>query len=590
LSGLLSAEELGSRLRLAHFDPVHVEPAGYQTWGPAHYRAELQDGHRVSITFYGRDATNAQLLTKVLRYVFYRDSGPALTLRRIEQVEHESSVTQLADRAGVRVPAVVFASTFGPSSDAALITKTPAGSSFSELNADDITDQDLDAVFEQFVVLRHAFIAHGAVSPHTIVLDPGHASVTLVDFGRATSVASDFVLDGDLAGAMASVAAVVGVERTAASVVRMVPRDLLPPVLGHVRRAGLDPGVFLALKGKRAPFDELRTEVAHAADIAVPELVEPRRLSWSQVLVAIGTLVGGWALILVLINASHSAHTIANASWGWVIATFLFCGGSYLAYAFADLGSVPGPLPYGRTLGLEFADAFTVLAGGQAATLATKVRYFQLQGYDTTEAVTSGAVVSAASLLIKGALFLIVLPIAWSSFNFGHRIHQSSHSTALWVVLAVVVIIGAVVAATLAVPRWKQHVAQKLRPKFSQMRASFRTISSSPTQVVQLFGGQLAAQLAVVLALGCALHAFGAYLSVAALVIAVTMAGVLAAASPAGGGMGVAEAGLILALTAGGISKNQATAAVFVQRLFSAYLPPIAGWFTLMWMRRRQYL
>ena len=37
--------------------------------------------------------------------------------------------------------------------------------------------------------------------------------------------------------------------------------------------------------------------------------------------------------------------------------------------------------------------------------------------------------------------------------------------------------------------------------------------------------------------------------------------------------MGVAEAGLILALTAGGITKGDATAAVFVQRLFSA-LPP----------------
>jgi hypothetical protein len=61
-------------------------------------------------------------------------------------------------------------------------------------------------------------------------------------------------------------------------------------------------------------------------------------------------------------------------------------------------------------------------------------------------------------------------------------------------------------------------------------------------------------------------------------------------ASPAGGGMGVAEAGLILALTAGGITKNNATAAVFVQRPFSAYLPPIAGWFTLMWMRKREYL
>ena len=75
------------------------------------------------------------------------------------------------------------------------------------------------------------------------------------------------------------------------------------------------------------------------------------------------------------------------------------------------------------------------------------------------------------------------------------------------------------------------------------------------------------------LALGAALHAFGAHLSLAALLIAVTTAGVLASASPAGGGMAVAEAGLILALTAGGIFKGDATAAVFVQRLFSAYLP-----------------
>ena len=52
----------------------------------------------------------------------------------------------------------------------------------------------------------------------------------------------------------------------------------------------------------------------------------------------------------------------------------------------------------------------------------------------------------------------------------------------------------------------------------------------------------------------------------------------------------MAEAGLILVLVAGGISKGDATAAVFVQRLFSAYLPPIGGWFTLMSMRKKQYL
>ncbi|HYA68034.1 MAG TPA: hypothetical protein VED63_04795, partial [Acidimicrobiales bacterium] len=96
-------------------------------------------------------------------------------------------------------------------------------------------------------------------------------------------------------------------------------------------------------------------------------------------------------------------------------------------------------------------------------------------------------------------------------------------------------------------------------------------------------------QLLLAMALGSALHAFGAHLSLAALIITITMAGVLASGAPAAG-MGVAEAGLILALTAGGIGKIVATAAVFVQRLFAAYLPPIAGWVTFVWMRKREYL
>jgi uncharacterized membrane protein YbhN (UPF0104 family) len=47
---------------------------------------------------------------------------------------------------------------------------------------------------------------------------------------------------------------------------------------------------------------------------------------------------------------------------------------------------------------------------------------------------------------------------------------------------------------------------------------------------------------------------------------------------------------MILGLKAAGIPADVAVAAVFVQRLFTAYLPPIAGWFALMWLRRKEYL
>jgi hypothetical protein len=38
------------------------------------------------------------------------------------------------------------------------------------------------------------------------------------------------------------------------------------------------------------------------------------------------------------------------------------------------------------------------------------------------------------------------------------------------------------------------------------------------------------------------------------------------------------------------VPQDRAMAAVLIQRLFTAYLPPIWGWATLAWMRRREYV
>src|SRR5262249_57289849 len=131
--------------------------------------------------------------------------------------------------------------------------------------------------------------------------------------------------------------------------------------LGHRRRRGLHPGANRGLRGKKGLRGGLPTTTARAAGTDVPELAEPHRLSWSQVLVAAGTLVGGWALILTLINAAHSIDIIRNAQWGWVVASLILCGASFLGTACADLGSVPGSLAFGRAVGLEVASTFTAL-------------------------------------------------------------------------------------------------------------------------------------------------------------------------------------------------------------------------------------
>ena len=95
-----------------------------------------------------------RLLTKAGRFLLYRDSGPSLTITRLQQVEHEAFLTLRAGQAGVAVPEVVEAGTAGPSRDALLVYRSPAGTALSDADAADISDATLDDLYRQLLTLR----------------------------------------------------------------------------------------------------------------------------------------------------------------------------------------------------------------------------------------------------------------------------------------------------------------------------------------------------------------------------------------------------------------------------------------------------
>jgi uncharacterized membrane protein YbhN (UPF0104 family) len=255
------------------------------------------------------------------------------------------------------------------------------------------------------------------------------------------------------------------------------------------------------------------------------------------------------------------------------------------------VGSVTNPLPFGRTLALELSDTFVALAGGSMAVLATRVRFFQQEGYSGTVAVSSGVLVSTASWIVKGALFLIALPLALGNLHFNEPTSDSSGDSHLvWLIVIAVIVVGVALGLVFAVPRWRRLAAEKLRPKASEVWSHLKLLATHPRNLVEIFGGNIAAQILVALALGASLHAFGDHLGLATLLVVLTLGSMLGGISPVPGGMGVVEAGMIIGLTAAGISEPDAVAAVFVQRLFTAYLPPIWGWFVLVWMRKKEYL
>ena len=272
------------------------------------------------------------------------------------------------------------------------------------------------------------------------------------------------------------------------------------------------------------------------------------------------------------------------------MSAFILAQLAFVASALEGIGSVAGPLPFGRVVAVEVANSFSALAGGTAAVFATRVRFFQQQGYDASVALSSGAIMTTSSWIATGALFLVSLPFAWGSIHLEATPESGGNSKLVWIILAVVVAAGLLIGVALAVPRLRRLAASKLRPKVRDIWGNLKQVASSPRKLVLLVSGSFAQELAVAMALSVSLRAFDDHLRLPTLIVVIFLAGFIGGISPSPGGMGVVEAGMILGLTAAGVSEADATAAVFIQRLFTSYLPPIWGWLTLVWMRKREYL
>ena len=197
----------------------------------------------------------------------------------------------------------------------------------------------------------------------------------------------------------------------------MLDAGIARGALVHLQRAALDQDTVAALQHQKDLLARLREAVASAVGIEVPKLAEAKRVSWTNLLFSVGSLIGIWLIIGVLSDAGGALDAIKGASWGWLALAFVFAQLSVVAEAWALLGAVTGQLPFGRCIALEVSNVFTALVGGDIAVFAIRVRFFQRQGYDAAAAVSSGAIASTASWVVKCLLFVVALPFAVGTFH-----------------------------------------------------------------------------------------------------------------------------------------------------------------------------
>lgn len=583
--GLLSAGEVTAAVRDLRVDVRALTPVPAQVWGVQAFSGQDDQGRRLELAVYGRDAADAQWLSKLWRFCMYRDSGPTLMINRLQQVEHEAYLQFLAAQSGVPVPEVVAAGRCGPRGDAVLVIRLPAGPRLAELPSDQVTDELVKEFLRSVLTLRAAGIAHGALSPQTVVVASG--GPCLRNFGRASSSAPAARTDRDLAAAVAVAAVVAWVDRAVAAVSRVLDADTVRSVLTQLQRSTLDPVTERMARSQKGFLGSLRQALAAAMSIPVPKLVEAKRISWINLVMVLGSLVGLWAILAVFSDASGSLSVIEGAKWGWVALAFVLTQMPVLSNAWVVTGAVIGPIPYGRCAAMEMSNLFTSFVGGDAAVFAVRVRFFQCQGYDTEAAISSGAIAGAASWVAKTVLFLLSIGFAAGDF---HVATGGGHQDVLWIVIGVVVLAGVLAAVVMLVPRIRRLASQKVRPHLVTIWTDLKAIATQPRKIVYVLARSTASQLFIVLCLGASLHAVGQHASLATLIVVLTLASIIGGAVPVPGGAGVIEVGLVGGLTAAGIPQSAAVAAALIERAVTAYLPLIWGWATLVWMRHREYI
>lgn len=575
-------------------DAVDVRPATRHVWGHVLFDATERDGTGLELVVIGRDATDAQLLAKAWRSIWFRDTGPDVTFNRQHRVELLAYKNLLAREHGVRVPDVLAAGLAGTTRLAMVVTRRPSGEPLlstdgTDTSTADVSDAALGDLWRSVASLRRARIAHGSLSPDRIVVDHDHA--VIVDFARGSTSAPVGRLDVDLAEALVSTAIVVGAERAVAALEAELGDDGLLAVLPVLQPAALSAATRDAVDSLKPLLGSLREAIAARTGADPPEPAELRRVSVGDA-VTLGLTFFGVSMVLGFfaeIEWSEVRSALEGASWGWVIVAAAVSLLPAVTDAIATMGGLGPHLPLGPLVMMNYAGRFINIAvPSSAGQAAVSIRFAQRQGIEPGAAISGGMVIGFAGFVVQ--VLIISIGLFTGLVDLDLELSFSADRVGLWVFVIVLLAVSVAFALRASI-RLRTWFDANVRPQIAEFRRGLRDIVDDPRRIAMLLAGNIGSQLLFAAMLTASLLAFGAdgKLFVLAL-LANTGASVFAGLVPVPGGVGVWEGTAAAILVAGGIDPAVATVAVLVHRLITFYLSPLYGWFAFANMRRRDYL
>lgn len=547
--------------------PERVETVREHLLGPTQLEVVTTSGERLRTDVIRRLHRHAGPLYRARRLLasLEVEDEPSLSTPRHE-AEHEAFVTLLAERAGVRTPRIVLARELehGP---ACLVRSQVDGRRLAQLGTTEIDDRLLDEVWRQVTLLGDARIAHHNLRADNFLVDSeGKPWILDLTFARAGAGAER--LAQDVAETMVSLTAVVGIERTLDSAMRVLPHSSLENALPYLQSLALPRSIRRQLGDERYVLTDLRDSVAELVDRPPPAFRSPIRPA-----TALSLAVGGGVVYLLLPQLSSLPRVfgaIVEANYAWLAAAFLTGVLTFPVSALAFLGASRDRIPFWRTTAVQVAAAFTGrTTPGGAGFFGLNLIYLERLGIRRASSVGVLAL-NRAGLGFVSVLFSVIAVVVFGLSGLARRMPPVP---AWWTILVAVVGMVAVGGLMAGTPWGRRRV---VAPTVKVVRELIITVRH-PVRALMLLGGSAGLLLLNGLGLAASLAAFHAEFSVP-YVLAVSVVGsTLAQAAPTPGNLGAMEAALVAGLAAGGTTATTAVAAVLTFRLLTFWLPVVPG-------------
>jgi uncharacterized protein (TIRG00374 family) len=612
---------LDAELRRFGLAATGVSRADDDEEGNPRHLAELADGRRVELVVLSSENT-AGFWRRLRDLLFLRGPvAPRMLYGVRRRAEHAALMSFSARQAGAAVPRVLAVGELGPGT-VLLVRELPAFRALDALGDEELTDELIDLCWRELGLLHRHRLVHGnvngatvgvlghpsgtadlsasedtAASPAdtsdpddtsettvpTVPAGPREATVLLTGLDRGGVAAPQLQVSLDQAAMLTLLAMRVGSGRAVDSAVRALGVTATAAVLPFLQPPGLPYTLRRALRGDRGLLARLRERVVRIAPEAPSEPARLERMRPRTVVSVIVATVVGLVLLYQLTGVDFTA--IGRADPVWTLAALAASVVCTLSAAMILIGFVPVPLPWWRTVMVQYAGSFVrIAAPAGLGSLAINTRFVTREGVSTSLALSAVGLTQLVGFLVHVPLLLVCAYLTGTSYWTGFTPSPT--------VVVISVAGTAVVGVVLLLPRLRQALGARIRPYLRGVLPRLLDMLQSPSSLLLGFGGTLLITAAFVLCLQFSVLAFaepGAQVSLVAVAVVFLAGNAIGSAAPTPGGLGAVEAALIGGLTTvAGVPAAVALPAVLLFRLLTFWLPVLPGWGAFSYLQRRE--